>query len=197
MNAPPLYRRHRFPSEVISHCVWLYFRFSISYRDVEEMMARRGLTLTYETIRYWCLKFGQTYANGLRRSRPRPGDKWHLDEVFLKINGQVHYLWRAVDQDGDVLDILVQSRRDKKAAKKFFRKLLKGLRYVPRTIITDKLRSYSAAIADVMPSVEHIHEKHQNNRAENSHQPTRLRACDEKIQVIGTSAPGRKTSVQG
>jgi putative transposase len=175
MNAPPLYRRHRFPSEVISHCVWLYFRFSISYRDVEEMMAVRGLTLTYETIRYWCLKFGQTYANGLRRSRPQPGDRWHLDEVFLTINGQVRYLWRAVDQDGDVLDILVQSRRDKKAVKKFFRKLLKGLRYVPRVIITDKLRSYSAARAGVMPSVAHIQQKYQNNRAENSHQPTRLR----------------------
>ena len=134
-----------------------------------------GLTITYETIRYWCLKFGQTYAHGLRRSRPRPGHRWHLDEVFLKINGQVHYLWRAVDQDGDVLDILVQRRRDKKAARKFFRKLLKGLRYVPRTIVTDKLRSYSAARADVMPSGEHIHQKCQNNRAENSHQPTRLR----------------------
>jgi putative transposase len=175
MTAQALYRRHRFPSEVISHCVWLYFRFSISYRDVEEMMAVRGLTLTYETIRHWCLKFGQTYANGLRRSRPRPGDRWHLDEVFLKINGQVHYLWRAVDQDGDVLDILVQSRRDKKAAKKFFRKLLKGLRYVPRIIITDKLKSYSAAKAEMMPSVEHLQQKYQNNRAENSHQPTRLR----------------------
>ena len=175
MTAPALYRRHRFPSEVISHCVWLYFRFSISYRDVEEMIAVRGLTLTYETIRHWCLKFGQTYANGLRRSRPRPGDRWHLDEVFLKVNGQVHYLWRAVDQDGDVLDILVQSRRDKKAAKKFFRKLLKGLRYVPRIIITDKLKSYSAAKAAVMPSVEHLQQKCQNNRAENSHQPTRLR----------------------
>jgi putative transposase len=115
---------------------------------------------------------GQTYANGLRRSLPRPGDTWHLDEVFLKINGLGHYLWRAVDQDGDVLDILVQSRRDKRAAKKFFRKLLKGLRYVPGAIITDKLRSYSAARADVMPSVEHIHRKYQNNRAENSHQPT-------------------------
>jgi putative transposase len=175
MNAPPLYRRHRFPAEVISHCVWLYFRFSISYRDVEEMMAVRGLTLTYETIRYWCLKFGQTYANGLRRKSPRLGDRWHLDEVFLTINGQVHYLWRAVDQDGEVLDILVQSRRDKKAAKKFFRRLLKGLRYVPAVIITDKLRSYSAARAGVMPSVEHIQQKYQNNRAENSHQPTRLR----------------------
>ncbi len=150
MNAPPLYRRHRFPSEDISHCVWLYFHFSISYRDVEEMMAMRGLTLTYETIRYWCLKFGQAYSNALHRSRPRPGDKWHLDEVFLKINGRVHYLWRALDQE---------------SGQEVLRTLLKGLRYVPRTIITDKLRSYSAAIADVMPSVEHIHEKHQNNRA--------------------------------
>jgi putative transposase len=169
------YRRHRFPSEVISHCVWLYFRFSISYRDVEEMMAVRGLTLTYETVRYWCLKFGQTYANGLRRKSPRPGDRWHLDEVFLKINGQLHYLWRAVDQDGDVLDILVQSRRNKEAAKKFFRKLLKRLRYVPRALITDKLKSYRAAKAELMPSVEHLEQKYQNNRAENSHQPTRLR----------------------
>ena len=135
----------------------------------------RGVVLTYESVREWCLKFGQTYANGLRRRSPRAGDQWHLDEVFLKINGRLHYLWRAVDQDGDVLDILVQSRRDKKAAKKFFRKLLKGLRYVPRVIITDKLRSYSAAKAEVLPSVEHLQQKYQNNRAENSHQPTRLR----------------------
>ena len=120
MNALPLYRRHRFPSEVISHCVWLYFRFSISYRDVEEMMTARGLTLTYETIRYWCLKFGQTYANGLRRKSPRPGDRWHLDEVFLKINGRLHYLWRAVDQDGDVLDILVQRTEIRKRPRNSF-----------------------------------------------------------------------------
>ena len=129
-NCP--YHRHRFPVEIISHCVWLYFRFSLSFRDVEEMLAMRGVCVSYETIREWCLKFGQTYANSLRRKSPRPGDRWHLDEVFLKINGRLHYLWRAVDQDGDVLDILVQSRRDKKAAKKFFRKLIKALRYVPR-----------------------------------------------------------------
>ncbi len=135
----------------------------------------RGVTVSYESIREWCLKFGQTYANGLRRSSPRPGDRWHLDEVYLRINGQLHYLWRAVDQDGEVLDILVQRRRDKKAAKKFFRKLLKGLRYVPRVIVTDKLRSYSAARAEVMPSVAHVRQKFQNNRAENSDQPTRLR----------------------
>ena len=170
-----LYHRHRFPGEIISHCVWLYFRFTLSFRDVEEMLAMRGVALTYETVREWCLKFGQTYASSLRRRAPRAGDRWHLDEVFLKINGRLHYLWRAVDQDGDVLDILVQSHRDKKAAKKFFRKLLKGLRYVPRVIITDKLKSYHAAIAEVLPGVEHLQQKYQNNRAENSHQPTRLR----------------------
>ena len=176
MNTPtPLYRRHRFPPEIISHCVWLYFRFNLSYRDVEEMMSVRGLTLTYETVRDWCRKFGQTYANTLRCRSPRTGDQWHLDEVFLRINGRVHYLWRAVDQEGEVLDILVQSRRDKRAAKKFFRKLLKGLQYVPWVIITDKLKSYRAAKAEIMPDVEHRRHKGLNNRAENSHQPTRVR----------------------
>jgi putative transposase len=125
------YKRHRFPSEIISHCIWLYFRFCLSYRDVEEMMAARGVILTYEAVRYWCRKFGRVYANQLRRRCPRPGDRWHLDEVFLTIRGARHYLWRAVDQDGNILDILVQRRRDKWAAKKFFRKLLKRLRYVP------------------------------------------------------------------
>jgi putative transposase len=172
MPSPSFYHRHRFPAEINSHCIWLYFRFPLSFRDVEEMVAMRGVSLSYETVRDWCLKFGQTYANGLRRRSPRPGDRWHLDEVFLRINGRLYYLWRAVDQDGDVLDILVQSRRDKKAAKKFFRKLLKGLQYVPRLIITDKLKSYSAARAEVMPGVEHLQQKYQNNRAENSHQPT-------------------------
>jgi putative transposase len=151
------------------------FAFALSFRDVEEVMASRGVALTYETVREWCLKFGQTYTNGLRHRSPRPGARWHLDEVFIKLNGRLHYLWRAIDQDGNVLDILVQSRRDKKAAKKFFRKLLKRLRYLPRVIITDKLRSYSAAKAEVLPGVEHCQDKGQNNRAENSHQPTRLR----------------------
>ncbi len=169
------YKRHRFPSEIISHCVWLYFRFALSYRDVEEMMTARGIAVTYETIRQWCQKFGQVYANELRRCRSQPGDKWHLDEVFLTINGQRHYLWRAVDQDGTVLDILVQSRRDKRAAKRFFRKLLKGLQYAPRVIITDKLASYGAAKKEILPGVEHRQHKGLNNRAENSHQPTRLR----------------------
>jgi putative transposase len=137
-------------------------------------MAARGVILTYEAVRYWCRKFGQTYANALRRRRPRPGDKWHLDEVFLTINGHRHYLWRAVE-DGHVLDILVQRRRDKTAAKKFFRKLLKGLTDVPRVIITDKLASYGAAKREILPGVEHRQHRYLNNRAENSHQPTRQR----------------------
>jgi len=138
-------------------------------------MAERGLILTYEAVRYWRRKFGQTCANQLQRRWPQPGDKWHLDEVFLTIHGERHYLWRAVDQDGHVLDILVQRRRDKKAAKKFFRKLLKGLRYVHRVIITDQLRSYGAAMREILPSVEHRQHRYLNNRAENSHQPTRQR----------------------
>ncbi len=169
------YQRHRYPAEIIAHTVWLYFRFSLSFRDVEDLMAARGVVLSYETVRRWTLKFGQQYANDLRRRRPQPGDKWHLDEVFLKINGTQHYLWRAVDQDGNVLDILVQSRRNKGAAKKFFRKLLKGCQYVPRVIITDKLASYGAAKREILVSVEHRQHKRLNNRAENSHQPTRQR----------------------
>ena len=138
-------------------------------------MASRGVSLSYETVREWCLKFGQTYANGLRHKSPRPGDQWHLDEAFLMINGRIHFPWRAVDQDGDVLDILVQTRRDQKAAKKFFRKLLKGLRYVPRVLITDKLKSYSAARVDVMPGVEHLQRSTRATAPMNSHEPTRLR----------------------
>ncbi len=173
--AAPTYAGYRFPAEIIAHAVWLYFRFALSYRDVEELLAERGVLVTYETIRRWSRTFGQTYANTLRRRRPRPGDKWHLDEVFISINGVTHYLWRAVDQNGNVLDILVQSRRDKAAAKKFFRRLLKDLAYVPRVVITDKLASYGAAKREVLPSVEHRQHKRLNNRAENSHQPTRER----------------------
>src|SRR5215207_8962531 len=125
------YKNHRFSVEIISHAVWLYFRFCLSFRDGEALLLERGVIVTYEAIRKWCRKFGQPYANQLRRRRPRPGDKWHLDEVFLTIYGERHYLWRAVDQDGNVLDILVQRRRDTHAAKTFFRKLLKGLTYVP------------------------------------------------------------------
>jgi putative transposase len=171
----PSYKGFRFPPEIISHAVWLYFRFSLSFRDVEELLAQRGVVVTYETVRQWCLKFGQMYANELRRRHPKTGDKWHMDEVYLKINGKTHSLWRAVDQYGNVLDILVQSQRNKHAAKRFFRKLLKGLHYVPRVIITDKLKSYGAAKREILPGVEHRQHKGLNNRAENSHQPTRLR----------------------
>ena len=173
--APPTYTGYRFPPAIITHAVWLYYRFALSYRDVEELLAERGVIVSYETVRQWCRKFGQQYANALCRRRPRPGDKWHLDEVFIRINGEQHYLWRAVDQDGNVLDLLVQSRRDAVAARKFFRKLLKRLSYVPRVVITDKLASYGAARREVLPSVEHRRHKGLNNRAENSHQPTRER----------------------
>ena len=174
-SASPSYKGHRYPVEVISHCVWLYFRFPLSFREVEELMLERGVVVSYETIRRWCLKFGQQYANSLRRRCPRPGDKWHLDEVFLRINGEQKYLWRAVDQDGNVLDILVQNRRDKTAVRRFFRRLLKETGSVPRVVVTDRLRSYGAAHREVMPSVEHRSHKGLNNRAENSHQPTRQR----------------------
>ena len=171
----PSYKGFRFPVEIISHCVWLYHRFPLSFREVEEMMLERGIVVSHETIRQWCAKFGQTYANTLRRRRARPGDKWHLDEVYIKIAGKTHYLWRAVDQHGVVLDILVTSRGDTRAATRFFRKLLKNLKYAPRVLITDQLGSYQAARRQMLRSVEHRQSKYLNNRAEVSHQPTRAR----------------------
>ncbi len=170
-----LYKRHRFPGEVISHAVWLYYRFLLSYRDVEELLAERGIAVSYETVRRWCRKFGQMFADGVRRRRPRPGDKWHLDEVQLKINGRKHWLWRAVDQEGVVLDILVQSRRNQEAAETFLRRVVDGCGYAPRVVITDKLASYSPAVRRVLPGVEHRRHKGLNNRAETSHRPTRRR----------------------
>ena len=169
------YAGHRFPAEVISHAVWLYFRFPLGLRMVEEMLAARGLIVSHETVRRWALKFGQDFANRIRRRLARAGDKWHLDEVAVKIAGVKHWLWRAVDQAGFVLDVLVQSRRDKRAAKRLLRKLLKRQGRPPRVMITDKLGSYGAAKGEVMPSVEHRRHKGLNNRAENSHQPTRRR----------------------
>ncbi len=171
----PSYKRHRYPSEIIAHAVWLYFRFSLSFRDVEELMAARGSVLSYEPVRRLTLTFGQQSAHDLRRRRPQPGDTWHLDEVFLTITGNTAYVWRAVDQHGVILDILVQRRRNKQTAKKFFRTLLKGCQYVPRVNITDKLASYGAAKREILPGVEHRQHKRLNNRAENSHQPTRQR----------------------
>ena len=173
MKPPPdPHYRHRFPAEIISQAVWLYHVFSLSLRDVELLLAERGVVASYETIRRWCKKFGQTFAGRLRRRRPRPGDKWYLDEVFIRIQGVQHYLWRAVDQEGVVLDSLVQPRRDAKAAKRFFRRLLKGVQYVPRVIVTDKLRSYGVAQRKLLPKAEHRQSRYLNNRAENSHRPT-------------------------
>jgi putative transposase len=171
----PSYKGYRYPAEIIAHAVWLYHRFPLSYREVEELLFARGIVVSYETVRQWTRKFGPEYAARLHRRQPRPGDKWHLDEVFIKINGERQYLWRAVDQDGAVLDILVQSRRDTAAAKRFFRKLLKKQGRLPRVMVTDKLRSYGAAHRQVMPSVQHRQSRYLNNRCENSHQPTRER----------------------
>ena len=173
--ACPSYAGYRFPAEIISHAVWLYFRFPLSLRMVDELLAARGIIVSHETVRQWALKFGQGFANQIRRRLPAAGDKWHLDEVVLTIAGVKHWLWRAVDQTGHVLDILVQSRRDTHAAKRLLRKMLKRQCRAPRVMITDKLRSYAAAKRAVMPSVEHRKHKGLNNRAENSHQPTRRR----------------------
>ena len=169
------YSRHRFPSEIISHAVWLYYRFGISLRDAEDLLAKRGIVVSYETIRRWCGKFGPDYARRLRRRQGQLDDTWFLDEVFVSINGKRHYLWRAVDQDGDVIDILVQSRRNRRAAERFFRKLLRGQGRVPFRLVTDKLKSYGAALRTIMPTVTHDTEQYANNRVEVSHQPTRQR----------------------
>lgn len=169
------YRRHRFPPDVIGYAVWLYFRFPLSLRMVEEMLAMRGIDVTYETIRRWADKFGQNFAASMRRRAPQRGDKWHLDEVVVTIAGKKHWLWRAVDQDGFVLDVLIQRRRDRKAARRLIRKLLRKMARAPRVMITDKLPSYGAARKDMGLKVEHRQHKGLNNRAENSHQPTRRR----------------------
>ncbi len=169
------YRGFRFPAEIISEAVWLYHRFSLSLREVELMLAARGIEVSYETIRKWGLRFGRDFANTLKRRRSKPGDKWFLDEVFIHIRGKQHYLWRAVDQKRVVLDILVQSRRNTKAAERFFRKLLKGLRYAPRVIITDKLKSYAAAKREMKHGSEHRQCRYLNNRCEVLHLPTRRR----------------------
>ena len=176
MKAPSTsYPRHRFPAEIINHAVWLYHVFSLSLRDVELILTERGVIVTHESIRHWCRKFGAEFARKLLRRRPRPGDTWHLDEVFIRINGKLHYLWRAVDQHGVVLDILVQQRRNGAAATRFFKRLLRGLKYKPRRLVTDGLRSYGVAQRAVLPDVRHRTSRYPNNRAENSHRPTRRR----------------------
>ncbi len=169
------YARYRFPPVIIQHAVWLYFRFPLSFRDVEDLLAERGIDVSYETVRRWALKFGQAYARKLRKTRPGSDVRWHLDEVFVSINGKRMYLWRAVDCEGEVLDILVQSRRNKHAALKLMRKLLKKQGFVPDAFVTDKLPSYGAALKELGLSKHHDFGGRKNNRAENSHLPLRQR----------------------
>jgi putative transposase len=171
----PLSRGYRFPAAIISHAVWLYYRFALSHRDVEELLAERGVQVSDEAIRRWCQKFGAAFVAGLRRRRARAADTWHLDEVQLQIKGKQHWQWRAVDQDGMVLDLLVQERRNQEASEAFLRRLVEGQGYRPRVVITDTLASYPPALRRVLPGVEHRRHKGLNNRAENSHRPTRRR----------------------
>ena len=167
-SEPATYPGYRFPAEIIRHAVWLYHLFSLSYREIELILAERGITVTHESIRQWCLTFGSEFARKLRRRRPQPGDTWHLDEVFLKIKGKLYYLWRAVDQHGVVLDILVQGRRNATAAKRLFKRLLTELKYKPKRLVTDGLRSYGVAHRDILPEVKHRSSRYLNNRAADS-----------------------------
>ncbi len=169
------YRQHRYPAEIIAHCVRLSYRFPLSYRGVEEMMFERGVVVSYESIRRWCLKFGPLFAAELRRRRPQPKPKWHLDEMHIKMQGKTYHLWRAVDADGMVLDILMQERRNQAAAETFLRRLVESYPEEPRVTVTDKLGSYGPAIKAVLPRTDQRKHKGLNNRAENSHQPTRQR----------------------
>src|SRR3984893_12847619 len=169
------YCRHRFPPAVILHAIWLYLRFTLSYRDVEELLAERGLEVSYETVRRWVLKFGPGIARKLRRCRPRPSDRWHLDEMVVRMAGKRMYLWRAVDHEGEVLDMLVQRRRDKRAALRLMRKLLKKQGFTPKLLVTDKLRSYGSAFRQLHLTCPHQQGLRSNNRAENSHQVVRRR----------------------
>src|SRR5438874_5238114 len=163
------YRRHRFPAEIIQHAIWLYLRFTLSYRDVEELLAERGLDVSYETVRRWVLKFGPMIARKLRQRRARPSDRRHLDEMVIRIAGKRMYLWRAVDHEGEVLDVLVQRRRDKQAALRLLNKLLRKLGFAPKLLVTDKLSSYGSAFRQLRLTCRHDRALRTNNRAENSH----------------------------
>ena len=204
------YKRHRFPPDIISYAVWVYYRFNLSHRDVEDLLAERGITVSYETIRLWCIKFGPKYSRRLKRKQSLPreqrecfgyqgfGDTFYIDEVFVKINGKQHYLWRAVDQDGEVVDVFLQSRRDGNAAKRFFRRLLRSHGGEPRKIVTDKLRSYGVAHREIIPEAIHDTSHYANNRAEQSHEPTRVRergmrrfkSIGQAQRFLGTHAAG-------
>jgi putative transposase len=173
MNNSNIYAGYRYSAQIINHAVWLYHRFTLSFRDIEELLAARGIVVSYETIRQWCKKYGAIYCNKIKKNRGQLGDTWYLDEVFIKINGVLHYLWRAVDQDRDEIDILVQKRKNKTAAIRFFKRLLKGQGGTPLKVVTDKLKSYYASKKELIPSVEHSTVQYENNRCELSHQPTR------------------------
>src|SRR5271168_1442750 len=184
------YRRHRFPPIVIQHAVWLYLRFTLSYRDVEELLAERGLDVSYESVRSWVLKFGPMIARRLRRHRPRPSNCWHLDEMVVRIAGKRMYLWRAVDHEGEILDMLVQRRRDKRAAVRLMRKLLRKQGFAPKIVVTDKLRSYGAAFRQLGVACRHEQGLRKNNRAENSHQAVRRR--ERKMQRFKSAASAQR-----
>ena len=170
-----MYKRHRFPPTIIQHAVWLYYRFNLSVRDIEDLLAERGIDVTYESIRLWCIKFGSRYTKRLRRRHHGYGDTFFIDEVFVKIQGKQRYLWRAVDQDGEVIDVFLQDRRDGKAAMRFFKRLLMNHGGEARRIVTDKLRSHGVAHRELIPDTIHDTSQYANNRAELSHQPTRVR----------------------
>jgi len=169
------YKRHRFPPDIISYAVWLYYRFNLSHRDIEDLLAERDITVSREAIRLWCIKFGAIYSRRLKRKHGGYGDTFYIDEVFVKINGKQHYLWRAVDQDGEVVDVYIQVKRDGVAAKRFFRRLLRSHDSEPRKIVTDKLRSYGVAHRELIPEAIHSTKQYENNRAEQSHEATRVR----------------------
>ena len=169
------YKRHRFPPDIISYAVWLYHRFNLSHRDIEDLLAQRGIAVSREAIRLWCIKFGAIYTRRLKRKHRGYGDTFYIDEVFVKINGKQHYLWRAVDQDGEVVDVYLQAKRDGAAAKRFFNCLFRSHGSEPRKIVTDKLRSYGVAHRELIPETIHGTQQYENNRAEQSHEPTRVR----------------------
>jgi putative transposase len=169
------YKRHRFPPEIISFAVWLCYRFNLSHRDIEDLLAERGITASHESIRLWCIKFGAIYTRRLKRNHRGYGDTFCIGEVFIKINGKQHYLWRVVDQDGEVVDVYLQAKRDGAAAKRFFRRLIRNNGGEPRKIVTDKLRSYGVAHKELIPGTIHSIEPYENNRSEQSHEATKVR----------------------
>jgi putative transposase len=184
------YRRHRFPPGIIQHAMWLYLRFTLSYRDVEDLLAERGLDVSYETVRRWVLKFGPMVACRLRQRRPRPSDRWHLDEMVVRIAGRRMYLWRAVDHEGEILDMLVQRRRDKRAALRLMRKLLRKQGFAPKLLVTDKLGSYGSAFRQLRLVCPHDQGLRKNNRVENSHQAVRRR--ERKMQRFKSAGSAQR-----